>query len=115
MQARHYLAALDVVNTERRAMGLPPLARLPEGTPGDPRRCAIARAIPGAHVQVASLAALAGCEPAVLADLEAFVRAFDTEAPRGSTCDPATLVDGGVTAPGQRRRQQQVSRRSRST
>jgi hypothetical protein len=94
MHIRHYLAALKFVNRERRRLDLAALDRLPEGRPGDPHDCVIARTLPGAtvarHLQVPGHAARLLPGPVFQ-----FVCEFDFE---GSVHggDPAALVDGGI-------------------
>jgi hypothetical protein len=94
MHIRPYLATLAFVNRERARIGLPALERLPEGRPGDPRDCVIARTLPGALV--AGMLAVPGQPPRVLPpEVARFVACFDSEGSlRGG--DPAVLVDGGI-------------------
>ncbi len=93
MHIRVYLAALQLVNEERRRAGLPELDHLPEGIAGDPRRCAIAKAIPGAHVDHV-LRTDSGARP-LPPDVLRFISAFDRRRGRGLV-DPGSLVQGGI-------------------
>ena len=97
MHIRAYLAALEFVNEERAARGLAPLDRLPEGLPGIAADCVIARALPGSRVGANTFDDRATDTRKVLPrEVSRFVRAFDGESMPFRTCDPATLVDGGI-------------------
>lgn len=93
MHIRDYLAALELVNEERRKLGLAALDHLPGGVPGDARRCVIANAIPGSLVGRDRIAGSA--RRRLPRDVRAFVAAFDRSG-RGGAVDPGSLVQGGI-------------------
>lgn len=96
MHIRDYLAALKLVNEERGKMNLPPLERLPEGTPSDSVRCAIAMGIPGATVT--GIVITPQGRQRASPEVRSFIRAFDAAGRRGveTPVDPCALVEGGV-------------------
>ena len=93
MHIRDYLAALELVNEERRKLGLAALDHLPVGVPGDARRCVIANAIPGSMVGQDRIAGSA--RRRLPRHVRAFVAAFD-ESEGGGPVDPGSLVRGGI-------------------
>ena len=93
MHIREYLAALALVNEERQRAGLPRVDHLPAGVPGDSARCAIAKAIPGAHVTDVLRAGSTVRE--LPGEVRQFIQSFDRSGRRESV-DPGTLVDGGI-------------------
>ena len=93
MHIRKYLAALELVNEERRRMGLPVIDHLPKGIPGNGRRCVIANAIPGTVVGHHSIGGMV--RRSLPRDVRSFIAAFDQSASRKAV-DPGSLVDGGI-------------------
>lgn len=95
MHIRYYLAALEFVNGERKSLGLEPLNEIPLGRPGDPHRCAIARAVPGSTVS-ATIELPDGSVKPLPAKVRRFVQSFDVEGFCHDDCQPGGLVDGGI-------------------
>lgn len=100
MHIRNYLAALEFVNQERARRDLRPIERLERGLPRDPKRCAIARSIPGVTVTAFLHERKRRTRP-LPKQVLAFVAAFDAggsargQAEHGDL-DPANLVEDGI-------------------
>jgi len=90
---RDYLAALEYVNEQRGELGLPELDHLPAGIPGNPLRCPISRALPGALLNVGVNVVSAQKLPSK--GVFRFVEAFDQKS-NTRPVDPGSLVDGGI-------------------